>query len=161
MKKIIGLALGAVAMVALSGCNTTGTGNGPINGSNGQRAYIYTTDLETNGYKISGWDTRSNESVDLCFDGYENYVYGRGNTYYEGTYSIKDDSDIVFRDTTDGGSYRLYTNGEITEGYTYDFGNTLPQHDVRVDSIAATSNINLCKSSGKRLRVFSTIKKSI
>jgi len=159
MKRVISLAIGAVAMVALNGCNPVG--NGSVSDSNGQRSYIYTTDLNQYGYKISGWDTLAGKQTDLCFDGNGHFVYGRGNEYFDGTYQIKNASDIAFKDNTDGGSYILYTNGEIDEGNTYDFGNTLPNNNIRVDSITATSNISLCKGLGKKMRVFSTIRKSI
>ena len=156
MKKVISLAVGAVAMVALSGCNFTGGEPGLHEGEGS--AFIYTTDLKNRGYKISGWDTIANKSVDLCFDGYDNFLYGRGSEYFEGHYSISGARDIVFEDTTDDGSYRLYTNGEITEGDTYDFGATLPNNNIKVESISYSSSMSSCKGYGKNLRKFSTIK---
>jgi len=155
MKRVIGLAIGAVAIVALSGCNPV---NNPYHQNEEGRAYIYTSNLENGqGFKISGWDTKANKSVDLCFDGYNNFVYGRGGTYYEGSYAIDDARDIVFKDSTDGGSYILYTDGEIIEGITYNFGSTLPHNNIKVDTINYSNNISSCGSDGKKLRTFSTI----
>jgi hypothetical protein len=164
MKKIIGLAVGAVAMVALSGCQPVGNSGGGIHSGDGTgtSAFIYTSDLKQYGFKISGRDTRAGESVDLCFDGYGNFLYGRGSTYFDGGYTIDNDEEIVFKDATDGGSYRLYTDGEIEEGVTYDFGSTLPNHNIHVESITQSNDVNDCKvGSGKKMRVFSSIKKSI
>ena len=164
MKTITGLAVGAMAMVVLSGCQPADGSDGDIHSGDGADAgaFIYTSDLKQYGFKISGRDTSANESVDLCLDGYGNFVYGRGSTYFEGSYTIDNDEEIAFRDSTDGGSYRLYTDGEIEEGLTYDFGDTLPNHNISVENITKSNDVNDCTvGSGRQMRTFSAIKKSI
>ncbi len=143
MKKILSLALGVAAVLALSGCSgDTGIGS----------TSVIIDDLSY-GYKISGYDSIKEKSVDLCFNG-NDYVYGRGSEYFYGTFYI-DYDDIVFNDHTDGGSYRLSTGGEIAEGYTYYFNGI--NDNIQVESISRSYSVNDCKVYGKSMRTASSL----
>ncbi len=134
MKHMRYLVWGAIAVLALSGCKVPTPTVSTVN--------IY--DLNA-GYKISGRDTIKNEDVDLCFKG-SSYGYGRGNTYFYGSFSISD-ADIVLIDHTDGGSYRLVTDGEIEEGSTYFFSGI--NDNIVVDSISESRSISDCEGYGR------------
>ena len=146
MKKAISLAVGAAAMVVLSGCNMTGI---PGTGSS-----VDIDDLFS-GYKISGWDSSIGKNVDLCFKG-SGYVYGRGAEYFDGTYTIRDGVTIVFSDATDGGSYTLPTDtGLIEKNVQYEFGGLT--NNILVDTIATSTTLNDCRvDAAKNLRVLSS-----
>jgi hypothetical protein len=138
MKKITALLIAGAAMGMLSGCK------GLVLGGVGQ---VYIDEL-FNGYKISGRDTIKGVDVDLCYNG-GSYVYGRGTEYFEGTFYV-DDTDVVFRDATDGGSYRLNTDGEIQEGLTYYF--TGISDNIVVESISTSSSVSDCRSAATGLK---------
>jgi hypothetical protein len=144
MKKIAMLAVSAMAVFGLSGCNLEGMTEGI--------SQVYIDNLDR-GYKISGTDTTIGKDVDLCFYG-DDYVYGRGSEYFDGTFSISG-GDIVFRDATDGGSYRLVTGGEIFEDDTYDFSG-LP-NNIHVTEISRSYSVNDCKGYGSVLRMASSL----
>ena len=151
MKKMIALVIAGVAMIGLSGCNITNFDGNPSNDTIGQ---VYNDELSL-GYKISGTDTTIGEKADFCFYG-NSYVYGRGDEYFEGTFSISG-GDIVFKDQTDGGAYRLETNGEIIRGYTYYFGTTL-SNNINVTTIARSHSVSDCKVEyGKGMRMASSL----
>ena len=144
MKKMSGLAIAGIVMVLLNGCNVADTVSGT--------AHVYNDDLES-GYMISGYDTIIEKDVDLCFYG-DDYVYGRSSEYFDGTFGLSG-GDIVFRDATDGGSYRLNTGGEIIEGYTYYF--TGINNDIKVNSIKRSYSVQDCKGYGKTMRMASSL----
>ena len=144
MRKVFGFITAGFAVLILSGCNPVGDIS---------KATVYLDELG-NGYKISGSDTVIHKEVDLCFYG-DDYTYGRGSKYFDGTYSI-DYSDIVFRDHTDGGSYRLLTTGEITEGYTYNFKGL--NNNIKVEKITRSYNVQDCVYVNGSQRKLSSLK---
>ena len=146
MKKIILLALAGVAMVGLGGCNVSDITGGE------STVQVYTDNLYK-GYRVSGYDSTIGKDTDLCFDG-NNYVYGRGAEYFDGTYYTSG-GDIVFRDATDGGSYRLITGGEIVKGYIYDFSGI--SNTIQVETIVSISSVNDCKGMGATRRTASSL----
>lgn len=60
------------------------------------------------------------ENVSLYFYANGTYEYYRGSEYFYGYYSV-DSSGILMQDSTDGGSYYLYSDsyGQFSEGGTY------------------------------------------
>ncbi len=148
MKNIIGLAIGVMAMIVLSGCNTTTPSDSNYGAS---LSYVDIYDL-ADGYKISGVDTSTGEDVDLCF--YENYMYeyGRGTTLFEGeyepTYSTTYGSDVINfyepdkANRTD--SYVLEVPGGIMylDEIYYFYG--LDHNNIAIESI--TQDFTSCQS---------------
>jgi len=123
MKKIIGLAIGMVAMVALSGCNTTG---GPGNLGTATVQKVDVEDLEL-GYIVDGYDVHNNEiSLYFCGDRFD--FEREPNDSFSGTFYIESDFDVLFKQTDPkAASYRLYTSvdeGYIITGKTYDLYST-------------------------------------
>ncbi len=144
MKKIAMLAVSAMVVFGLSGCNLESITEGS--------SQVYIDNLDR-GYKISGTDTTIDKDVDLCFYG-SAYVYGRGSEYFDGTFSISG-GDIVFRDATDGGSYRLVTGGEIVDGDTYYFSGL--SNNIHVTKISSSHSVSDCKGIGSALRMASSL----
>ena len=146
MRKVFGFIATGFAVLILSGCNPA---------VDISKATVYLDKLR-NGYKISGYDTIKKKDVDLCFNG-KNYVYGRGSEYFDGTYYIDSDGyDVVFKDDTDGGSYRLETSGEITEGYNYKFKGI--NDDIDVKKITSIDSVDDCEYSNGSQRKLSSLK---
>ena len=123
MKKIIGLAIGMVAMVALSGCNTT---NRPGNLGTTTVQEVNVEDLEL-GYVVDGYDIH-NKDISLYFCGNKFDFEREPSDSFAGTFRIEDDLDVLFLQTDPKvASYRLYTsvdNGYIVTGNTYDLYST-------------------------------------
>ena len=137
MKKIIGLAIGMVAMVALSGCNTTGgPGNPGADGTtNVQKVDV--EDLEL-GYVVDGYDSHDKD-ISLYFCGNKFDFEREPSDSFAGTFNIESDLDVLFLQTDpNAGSYRLYTsvdNGYIIKGNTYDLESTY-SHTFTVTNIS-------------------------
>jgi len=125
MKKMIGLAVGAVAMVVLSGCQ-------PSNGGSTVNK-VDILDL-TDGYVIEGTD-QDNKDVELDFCG-NRYVLYHDGADFSGTFSIGD-SDYrinMFQKSPTTGSYRIDTdNGFLWKNSTYEI--KYNGYDISIDTI--------------------------
>jgi hypothetical protein len=133
MKKIIGLAIAGVAMMALSGCNTTGSTPG---------ASVTKIDIENleKGYEILGDGSKGKQvSIEFC---YGRYTYRRNGQFVQ-----KGDVNIVngkiqlskidmLPDA--GGSYAIETDtGYLRVGDAYEIAGV-----EWIDPLTAISKIN-------------------
>ncbi len=151
MKKIAGLILGAVAVVALSGCSPTGDDN-PWNGSgNNQGTSISSVDIKKlhSGYIIMGYDYGKGRNVEIDFCGSRpNYgghydYYRDGASTQSGTFNIKDgdrltESRINFFMNDGHTSYRIDTEddnnyGLLKVGHTYKI--KFQNEEINIDKI--------------------------
>ena len=135
MKKIIGLAIGVVAMVAVSGCSGTGTSVG------GTPTIVQKVDVEDlgQGYIVDGYD-RNNNDVSLYFCDNRFDFEREPSDSFSGTFDIESDLNVLFLQTDpDAGSYRLYTDiddGYIITGNRYELESTY-SHTLTVTNISA------------------------
>ena len=152
MNKIIGLALGAVAMVALSGCNTTGTrpgGGWDGSGSAGGTSHN-SVDIRylKNGYIVRGYDYKNGRNVEFDFCG-GNYDYYRQNASTQsGTFKLHDgqyytDSRINFWMNDGKTSYRIDVDndnsyGKLIVGHTYQI--KFQNEEINIDKILSDPN---------------------
>ncbi len=117
MKKLLGLLLSGVAIVALSGCGTT-DGDGDNGGGNpGVITSVDIYNLEQ-GYRISGVNV-DDDDIDVLYCG-NNYDLYTGSDHFTGTFNIGDEGYRINMFDDDGGSYRVDTsngNLEVDEYY--------------------------------------------
>ncbi len=120
MKKIIGLVIGMVAMVALSGCNTTGENlTDPVY----EHAKVSAEDAYYDGYVFSGYDDIEDPEVPfklyICAN--HRYIYQHGDDEHTGRVILQG-QDLGLKDD-DTGSYVLLSgyNGYYEEGKKYAF----------------------------------------
>jgi len=138
MKKAISLAVGAAAMVVLSGCNMVNNGDG--GGGNGEEvSKVDILDLYK-GYVVEGRD-QNDKSIefDFCHDRY--VLYHDGADFY-GTFKITDSDYRVsmFQGDPKTASYRIDTmDGQILENHKYDV--KFNGYDILVDSITRECNL--------------------
>ena len=151
MKKMIALMIAGIAMVGLSGCNTTGTpSNNDWEGSGNQRGTttqaLDITELH-NGFIVFGHDYNKGRDVEIDFCGREYAYYREGDTTQEGTFNIKkgerlERSRINFFMNDGHTSYRIDTEddndyGQIQVGHTYPI--KFQNEEIHVETIATWS----------------------
>ena len=113
MKKLMGLFLSGVAVVALSGCGGGSDDSGDGGGS-GPNTYaeVHVLDLD-DGYIIDGHNLAGQEvTFEYCNGKYEYYS---GPDHWYGHFGINADRINMWDDTPTGGSYTIDTGNNLLE----------------------------------------------
>ncbi len=139
MKKLIGLFLSGVAVIALSGCSSDSSTGDSSTGGDNEISSVDVLDLQ-DGYQINGYNDAGQDVIlEYCDN---TYSYFTGPGAFSGTFAIGNTDDEInarinmFDD--DGGSYRIDTeDGYLRVDEEYDI---LEQGDeIIVESIVEIS----------------------
>ncbi len=133
MKKLMGLFISGVAVLALSGCSSDSSSTG-----DNEISSVDVLDLE-DGYQINGYnDANQYVTLEYCANRYDYY---RGdNEEFHGTFSIGDsDYELNTRINMydNGTSYRIDTDGYLRVNDFYDIYDTIDE--IEIESIVEIS----------------------
>jgi len=128
MKKLMGLFISGVAVLALSGCSSDSSSTG-----DNEISSVDVLDLE-DGYQINGYnDANQYVTLEYCANRYDYY---RGdNEEFHGTFNINASDTINMYDN--GASYIIETDGYLRVNSFYDIYDIADQ--ITIESIVEIS----------------------
>ena len=130
MKKLMGLFISGVAVLALSGCTADSSTGGDDEISSVNVFYL------EDGYQINGYnDAGQDVTFEYCGNRYDYY---RGdNEAFHGRFNINENYTINMYDDSDDGSYIMDTDGYLRVNSFYDIYDIADQ--ITIESIVEIS----------------------